>query len=141
MTNPTTPEQTATPSMSRYERGEKALADIDGKAGQNVIDALADIAPDFARYLIEFPFGDIYSRPGLGLREREIATIAALCAGFSPAARQWPTSSVSPKLGRATWSASSTAAPVDGTMNQRVFSSVGLNSSDTFTSGAASQTC
>ncbi|MAS47450.1 MAG: 4-carboxymuconolactone decarboxylase [Alphaproteobacteria bacterium] len=80
MTNPTTPEQTATPSMSRYERGEKALADIDGKAGQNVIDALADIAPDFARYLIEFPFGDIYSRPGLGLREREIATIAALCA-------------------------------------------------------------
>ncbi len=80
MTNPTTPEQTATPSMSRYERGEKALADIDGEAGQNVIDALADIAPDFARYLIEFPFGDIYSRPGLGLREREIATIAALCA-------------------------------------------------------------
>tara|TARA_Y100000588_G_scaffold381946_1_gene468515 strand:+ start:532 stop:912 length:381 start_codon:yes stop_codon:yes gene_type:complete len=66
--------------MSRYERGEKALADIDGEAGQNVIDALADIAPDFARYLIEFPFGDIYSRPGLGLREREIATIAALCA-------------------------------------------------------------
>lgn len=80
MTNPTTPEQTATPSMSRYERGEKALADIDGEAGQNVIDALVDIAPDFARYLIEFPFGDIYSRPGLGLREREIATIAALCA-------------------------------------------------------------
>lgn len=80
MTNPITPEQTATPSMSRYERGEKALADIDGEAGQNVIDALADIAPDFARYLIEFPFGDIYSRPGLGLREREIATIAALCA-------------------------------------------------------------
>lgn len=42
--------------------------------------ALADIAPDFARLLIEFPFGDIYTRPGLGLREREIATIAALCA-------------------------------------------------------------
>lgn len=42
--------------------------------------SLADIAPDFARYLIEFPFGDIYARPGLGLREREIATIAALTA-------------------------------------------------------------
>jgi 4-carboxymuconolactone decarboxylase len=45
-----------------------------------VINSLADIAPDFSRYLIEFPFGDIYSRPGLGLREREIATIAALTA-------------------------------------------------------------
>lgn len=64
----------------RYERGLRALTDIDGHAGQNVIDSLADIAPDFARYLIEFPFGDIYSREGLDLRSREIATIAALTA-------------------------------------------------------------
>jgi 4-carboxymuconolactone decarboxylase len=65
---------------SRFDRGARALAAIDGAAGENVITALAGIAPDFARYLIEFPFGDIYSRPGLGLREREIATIAALTA-------------------------------------------------------------
>ncbi len=64
----------------RYARGQRALAEIDGAAGQAVIDALADIAPDFARYLFEFPFGDIYSRPGLDLRSREIATIAALAA-------------------------------------------------------------
>ena len=67
-------------SETRLERGKKALAQIDGQAGQNVIDALADIAPDFATYLFEFPFGDIYSRPGLSLRDREIATIAALAA-------------------------------------------------------------
>lgn len=42
--------------------------------------ALADIAPDFATYLLEFPFGDIYSRPGLNIKAREIATIAALTA-------------------------------------------------------------
>lgn len=65
---------------SRYERGLRALSEIDGKAGENVIASLADIAPDFARYLIEFPFGDIYARPGLDLRSREIATIAALTA-------------------------------------------------------------
>lgn len=64
----------------RYARGQRALAEIDGAAGQAVIDALADIAPDFARYVFEFPFGDIYSRPGLDLRSREIATIAALAA-------------------------------------------------------------
>lgn len=65
---------------SRLERGRRALADIDGEAGANVIAALADIAPDFATYVFEFPFGDIYSRPGLDLRAREIATIAALAA-------------------------------------------------------------
>ena len=65
---------------SRLERGKRALAEIDGEAGGAVIAALADIAPDFADYLFEFPFGDIYSRPGLDLRAREIATIAALAA-------------------------------------------------------------
>ncbi|TPQ52950.1 4-carboxymuconolactone decarboxylase [Prosthecomicrobium hirschii] len=65
---------------SRLDRGRRALAEIDGNAGTAVIAALADIAPDFATYVFEFPFGDIYSRPGLGLREREIATIAALAA-------------------------------------------------------------
>ena len=64
----------------RFVRGTKALAAIDGHAGENVVNALADIAPDFARYLIEFPFGDIYSRPSLDLRAREIATVAALTA-------------------------------------------------------------
>ena len=56
------------------------LAEIDGEAGQNVISTLACIAPDFATYLFEFPFGDIYSRPGLNVRDREIATIASLAA-------------------------------------------------------------
>jgi 4-carboxymuconolactone decarboxylase len=64
----------------RFERGLRALAAIDGGAGQTVIDSLADIAPDFGRYVIEFPFGDIYARPGLDLRSREVATIAALTA-------------------------------------------------------------
>lgn len=65
---------------SRLERGRRALAEIDGEAGQNVVAALAEVAPDFATYLLEFPFGDIYSRPGLDLRSREVATIAALAA-------------------------------------------------------------
>ena len=65
---------------SRLQRGKRALAEIDGEAGHNVVAALADIAPDFATYILEFPFGDIYSRPGLDLRSREMATIAALTA-------------------------------------------------------------
>jgi len=64
----------------RYERGLAKLQQIDGEGGTKVVESLAGIAPDFARLLIEFPFGDIYSRPGLDLRSREIAVVAALTA-------------------------------------------------------------
>lgn len=71
---PTSPEPT------RFERGWQKLREIDGEAGERVVASLADIAPDFARYLIEFPFGDIDSRPGLDLKSREIGVVAALTA-------------------------------------------------------------
>ncbi|MEE7572171.1 carboxymuconolactone decarboxylase family protein [Citrobacter werkmanii] len=64
----------------RFITGQKMLQKVDGKGGDAVVESLQDIAPDFARYLLEFPFGDIYSRPGLDLRSREIATVAALTA-------------------------------------------------------------
>lgn len=65
---------------TRYETGLKKLAEIDGEAGQRVIDSLQVICPDLAKYIIEFPFGDIYARPQLDLKSREIATVAALTA-------------------------------------------------------------
>jgi 4-carboxymuconolactone decarboxylase len=64
----------------RYKRGWKKLKEIDGEAGEKVIENLKDIAPDLGKYTIEFPFGDVYSRPGLDLKSREIATVAALTA-------------------------------------------------------------
>jgi len=64
----------------RFEEGLKKLKDIDGEAGEKVIESLASIAPDLAKYTIEFPFGDVYQRPGLGLKTRELATISALTA-------------------------------------------------------------
>jgi len=64
----------------RRRRGAGLLAAVDGPAGLEVVDRLAADFPDFATLVLEFPFGDIYARPALGLREREIATVAALCA-------------------------------------------------------------
>jgi 4-carboxymuconolactone decarboxylase len=64
----------------RYTRGSLRLAEVDGEGGQHVVDALKDVAPDLARYVIEFGFGDVYSRPGLDLRTRELATVAGLAA-------------------------------------------------------------
>ncbi|WP_339651612.1 carboxymuconolactone decarboxylase family protein [Halopseudomonas pelagia] len=67
-------------TQDRFEVGKARLAEIDGDAGERVIASLADIAPDLGRYIIEFGFGDIYSRPGLDLKSRELATVAALVA-------------------------------------------------------------
>lgn len=64
----------------RYERGLAAMNAIDGDAGTKVIEALQDVAPDLARYIIEFTFGEIYPRPRLSLKHREIVSIAALTA-------------------------------------------------------------
>lgn len=66
--------------VSRFEKGLELLTEIDGEAGQNVIESLQDICPDLAKYTIEYPFGDIYARKGLDLKSREIATVAALTA-------------------------------------------------------------
>ncbi|MCK4237064.1 MAG: carboxymuconolactone decarboxylase family protein [Candidatus Krumholzibacteria bacterium] len=64
----------------RYERGLKKLLEIDGKAGIKAIEDLKDIAPDIEKILVEYPFGEIYSRPALDTRSREVAAIAALTA-------------------------------------------------------------
>lgn len=68
------------PNSDRYARGWQKLKEVDDVAGERVVEALADISPDLGRYIVEFGFGDVYSRPGLTLREREIATVAALTA-------------------------------------------------------------
>ncbi len=60
----------------RFERGLNKLSEVDGNAGKEVVKPLGDLG----KYIIEFAFGDIYSREKLSLREREIATIAMLAS-------------------------------------------------------------
>jgi 4-carboxymuconolactone decarboxylase len=64
----------------RFERGSEMLNEVDSRAVEMLTETLGNIAPDLARYTIEFPFGDIYLRPGLDLKSREIAAVAALTA-------------------------------------------------------------
>lgn len=64
----------------RFNSGLEQLSKIDGETGQKVIESLQDICPDLAKFTIEYPFGDIYTRQGLDLKLREIATVSALTA-------------------------------------------------------------
>jgi 4-carboxymuconolactone decarboxylase len=71
-------------SDDRLARGERLLADIHGEVGAKVLDDVRAISPDMADFIAAFAFGDIYARPGLDLRSRQIATIAALVATGHP---------------------------------------------------------
>ena len=84
-------------TSERFTIGQEMLQRVDGKGGDAVVNSLKDIAPDFARYLIEFPFGDIYARQlkvhiaaglNVGLTQEEMTEVImqmAVYAGF-PAA-------------------------------------------------------
>ena len=54
------------------------IKNIDGNAGTQVIESLQDIAPDLGKYIVEFAFGDIYSRGTLDLKQRQLVTISSL---------------------------------------------------------------
>lgn len=71
----------------RYHRGLEALRAVDGPHGVDVVRSLDDIAPDLGRYLVEYVFGDIYSREGLSLPLRELASVA-MCTALGTAAPQ-----------------------------------------------------
>ncbi len=62
----------------RFEHGMEQLAAVDGAGGENVIRSLEGIAPDLGKFIVEFAFGDIYTREGLTLQEREMITITSL---------------------------------------------------------------
>ena len=63
---------------TRFTQGMEQLKTIDGKGGENVIKSLEDIAPDLGKFIVEFAFGDIYTREGLTTEEREMITLSSL---------------------------------------------------------------
>ncbi|WP_282802165.1 carboxymuconolactone decarboxylase family protein [Secundilactobacillus kimchicus] len=63
---------------TRLQIGKAALAQVDGSAADSVMHSLETIAPDVGKYILEFAFGDIYTRPVLDLKQREMITITSL---------------------------------------------------------------
>ncbi|MEV7598984.1 carboxymuconolactone decarboxylase family protein [Kitasatospora sp. NPDC089797] len=73
-------EQGAALRQERFERGMETLTRVDGEGGQRVVDALADIHPELAHQVVAWGFGDIYSRPELAPRDRQLVTLGMLTA-------------------------------------------------------------
>ncbi len=51
---------------------------IQERSLEEIFGAIDDIAPDMARFVVEFPYSEIYTRPEVDLKTRELCTVAAL---------------------------------------------------------------
>jgi 4-carboxymuconolactone decarboxylase len=71
---------TETQRAERFAAGMRGLDAIDGEAGVKVIDSLADIAPEHGHQIVAWGFGDMYARPDLQPRDRQLVTLGMLTA-------------------------------------------------------------
>ena len=62
----------------RFEKGMSVLKITNEDTINDIFDELVDIAPDLSRFIVEFPYSEIYTRDEVDLKTRELCTIAAL---------------------------------------------------------------
>jgi 4-carboxymuconolactone decarboxylase len=74
---------TATSQDNRYSRGLEILRQIGGENFDGPINSLAETSVDLSRFTVEYPYGDVLSRPGLDLPLRQLCTISMLLADGS----------------------------------------------------------
>lgn len=73
-----------------YERGLEKLMELtlSGPEHPNgemdIGERFKDVAPDLTKFVVEFAFGEIYSRPGLSNKQKVLTTITALVAQGKP---------------------------------------------------------
>lgn len=74
----------------RYQKGIDKIQELTSSPDDNptgfmdIGDGFKDIAPDLSRYVVEFAFADIYSRPGIDNKQKVLTTITALVAQGKP---------------------------------------------------------
>lgn len=76
MTSSNAPES----ADSRFALGDATFATTFGTSSEQFVEAVGAAAPGFGRLIVEMEFGDIYNRPGLDLKTRELCILAACAA-------------------------------------------------------------
>jgi 4-carboxymuconolactone decarboxylase len=74
----------------RLDRGRQWFEEVYGPGtSDGLLEMQQGVAQDLARFGIEWGFGDIYSRPGLTLAQRELLSLASLVTigGLEPQLR------------------------------------------------------
>ncbi|MGE7543378.1 carboxymuconolactone decarboxylase family protein [Sporosarcina newyorkensis] len=68
-------------STDRLEQGLRKIKEyVSEEEAERMMtsDTLKDLAPDLRKYIVEFGYGEIYSRPGLDSKQRQLVTLASL---------------------------------------------------------------
>jgi 4-carboxymuconolactone decarboxylase len=63
-------------TQDRYERGRERFLEVHDEKALVAVEGLGDLG----RMIVETVYGDVYTRPGLSTRDRELAAVAALVA-------------------------------------------------------------
>ncbi|MCL7764561.1 carboxymuconolactone decarboxylase family protein [Polaribacter sp. Z014] len=62
-----------------YKTGVKIVNEVNGEGAANGLEAaFKDVSPDMSDYIIRYGFGEIYNRPGLDFKTKELLIIASL---------------------------------------------------------------
>ncbi|MER6950920.1 carboxymuconolactone decarboxylase family protein [Nonomuraea sp. NPDC000554] len=65
-------------TSDRYEHGAKVLDSLDGAARQRITDSLGDVSPALADQVVSWAFGEMYDRPALPPRDRQLVILGIL---------------------------------------------------------------
>lgn len=77
-------------TKDRYQKGIDKIQELTNSPDDNptgfmdIGESFKDIAPDLEKYVVEYAFGEIYSRPGISNHQKVLATITALVAQGKP---------------------------------------------------------
>ncbi|NUP52639.1 MAG: carboxymuconolactone decarboxylase family protein [Catenulispora sp.] len=66
--------------QARFDRGMALLDEISGGRGPAVLESLQEVSPELAHQAVAWGYGEIYSRPQLAPRDRQLVTIGILTA-------------------------------------------------------------
>jgi len=70
-----------TGNSDRHARGLELMEAVQGaEAAEAIRESFTGICPDFADYIVEAGFGDVYGRDGLTLAQRQLLNVAVLTA-------------------------------------------------------------
>lgn len=64
--------------MNKRELGKQRIKQIIGDKSEGLLKMFEEISPDFANYIVDFGYGELYTRQGFSDKNRELAAVACL---------------------------------------------------------------
>ena len=64
--------------MDRHETGMKRITEILGDIVNDTIKKFDKVSPDFSNNIVDFVYGEVYTRPGISDKTRELIAVSSM---------------------------------------------------------------